>query len=121
MTVNELKAMALDWVEDCSVTDSTLLYMINQIEAKVQKELLRIDPADIVQYGADDGSTALLLGPPDVEVYVTWMICQIYWYMGEYDTYQNEVVMFNNAWRELERSIAEREHAGTTERRPWRN
>lgn len=122
MKVKDLIAIAKDWVEDDAITDRVRLYMLNQIEGKIQTELLLIDPNEIVEYTDEDlgseAETELLIPAPYTDVYVTWMVAMAYWYAGEYATYQNEMAMFNTAWWRLARMIAERDRTGSNDRLP---
>ena len=47
------------------------------------------------------------------DVYLFWMKAMYYWHMGEYETYQNEKAMFDEAWARLELDVCFERHMGT--------
>ena len=59
----------------------------------------------------------LLVPPPYDELYVRWMIAQYYWYMGEYEVYQNEKAMFDSAWNRWLLYLCRTERTGANEGR----
>ena len=56
---------------------------------------------DVSFTGYDDNTdhgTELLVDAPHDEMYLRWMEAQIHYYNGEYDKYNNAIIMFNTAY-----------------------
>ena len=56
---------------------------------------------NVVFNGYDDSSdlnTELLVPAPHDEMYLRWMEAQIHYHNGEYDKYNNAIIMFNTAF-----------------------
>jgi hypothetical protein len=119
MKLTALLTLCDSWVEN-NIPDEAKLFMINQIEGRVQVEGMRLDPSEIVQYAAsdlEDEDLELLVPVPYDDLYVRWMIAQYYWYMGEYEVYQNEKAMFDSAWSRWLLYLCRTEHTGANEGR----
>ena len=54
-----------------------------------------------------------LSGPTAEGMYLAWMKTQLYWAMGEYETYENEKAMFEYEWSELAAYICQKRHEGS--------
>lgn len=95
-------------------SDDVKMDLINEIEAKIQMQVFLQDAKDVELIATADKATAVLCLPDARKsLYVAWMRAKLYWYMGEYDVYQNEKAMFEAEWDELVRDECEREHRGT--------
>lgn len=116
MKITQLIALVRDWYEEPQTSDRVMLYLINQIEARVQKELL-LQTDGIRQYDTDDirNETELLLDETDSGVYLFYAVSMLYFRRGEYEDYQNQKAMFDDAWKRLERRLALQNHGGTSE------
>lgn len=116
MKIQELIELADELVVNLFST-SVKLMLVNEVEGRVQQECFRIPADDVQVYTEQDieDETALLLGPPWQQVYLSWMKAMYYWHMAEYDSYQNEKAMFDNEWRRLCREVAERQAYGTSD------
>ena len=72
-----------------------------EIKYKEAKEHIETTRNDIFFNGYDDSTdlqTELLIPAPYDEVYLRWMEAQIDYYNGEYDKYNNAIIMFNTAF-----------------------
>lgn len=116
MKINELIGLARDWAEEPQLPERILLYLINLIEGRVQKELL-LKTTNIVQYDPEDvtDGTALILDDTESDVYLFYITSMLAYRRGEYEEYQNRKVMFDDAWTRLSRRLALQEHRGTSE------
>ncbi len=86
-------------VKPNAFTEADMLVWLNEIEARVQLEVLLRWPGEVVQYRLpEDGETDLLLEPPHAAVYRYWLQAMIDFENGEYGKYQNTMEMFNAAW-----------------------
>lgn len=98
MTVSELFAY-VDHVKQNAFTDSDKLVWLNEIEARIQTEVMLRWQGEMEQYTLpEDKDTELLLSPPHTAVYRYWLQAMIDFENGEYDKYQNTSGMFNAAW-----------------------
>lgn len=98
MTVSELFAY-VDHVKPNAFTDSDKLVWLNEIEARIQTEVMLRWQGEMEQYTLpEDKDTELLLSPPHTAVYRYWLQAMIDFENGEYDKYQNTSGMFNAAW-----------------------
>ena len=98
MTVSELIAY-VDSVKPNAFSDSDKLVWLNEIEARIQTEVMLRWQGEMEQYALpEDKDTELLLSPPHTEVYRYWLQAMIDFENGEYDKYQNTSGMFNTAW-----------------------
>lgn len=98
MTVSELIAY-VDSVKPNAFSDSDKLVWLNEIEARIQLEVMLRWPGEVIQYELPgDEAVELLLSPPHTAVYRYWLQAMIDFENGEYDKYQNTSGMFNAAW-----------------------
>lgn len=98
MTVSELIAY-VDSVKPNAFSDSDKLVWLNEIEARIQTEVMLRWQGEMEQYTLpEDKDTELPLSPPHTAVYRYWLQAMIDFENGEYDKYQNTSGMFNTAW-----------------------
>jgi hypothetical protein len=97
MTIRELLATARE-MKPTAQTDAALLQYVNEIEGRVQTEVMGIAPEDTVEYA--DADAVLLVGPPHDKLYIYHLIAMIDFGDGEYHKYQNELQMANGAYKE---------------------
>lgn len=98
MTVSELIAY-VDSVKPNAFSDSDKVLWLNEIEARVQLEVMLRWPGEVIQYALPgDKDAELLLSPPHTAVYRYWLQAMIDFENGEYEKYQNTSEMFNAAW-----------------------
>jgi len=77
--------------------DKAKIAMIDEIEGRIQTEVMLLDPSEISRVEIEDADKQLLAPAPYDRLYVDWLICQIDRYNGEYNKYANTVEMFNNS------------------------
>lgn len=98
MTIREL----FDYVNSVkpnAFTEADMLVWLNDLEARLQLEVLLRWPGEVARYRLpEDRETELLLEPPHTAVYRYWLQAMIDFENGEYGKYQNTMEMFNAAW-----------------------
>lgn len=108
MTIRTL----LDYVQavkPSSFTDEQMLVWINELEARVQLEVMQRWPGGIVQYKLPENeSSVLLLDPPHDSCYRYFLQAMIDYENGEYNRYANTSQMFNASWNDFVAWFAEK-------------
>lgn len=84
------------------------LEWLTNLDAKVKKLIIDTHQGgERVEFtGYDektDPETELLIPAPFDEVYLRWMEAQIDYYNGEFDKYNNAIIMFNAAYEAFEK------------------
>ena len=98
MTVSELFAY-VDHVKPNAFTDSDKLVWLNEIEARIQTEVMLRWQGEMEQYTLpEDKDTELLLSPPHDSCYRYYLQAMIDYENGEYNRYANTSQLFNAAW-----------------------
>ena len=102
MTINDAITLA-DRLKPNMMADTVKIRFLNEIEGKIFHEILmkheHDDEMECPEYDDEtERSTELLVGAPYDMVYVYWMICQIDHLNMEMDKYNNDRVLFENAW-----------------------
>ena len=102
MTINDAITLA-DSLKPNMMADTVKIRFLNEIEGKIFHEILmkheHDDEMECPEYDDEtERSTELLVGAPYDMVYVYWMICQIDHLNMEMDKYNNDRVLFENAW-----------------------
>jgi hypothetical protein len=94
MTVNEILARVKDKKPN-AYSDESLNDRLNEIEAKVQRDVLLTVPDDIIQYRwPEDRNKEVILPKPYDSVYVYYIKMMIEFDQEEYNAYNNTNVMF---------------------------
>lgn len=108
MTIRTL----LDYVQavkPSSFTDEQMLVWINELEARVQLEVMQRWPGEVIQYSLpEDENTQLILTPPHDGCYRYYLQAMIDYENGEYNRYANTSQMFNAAWDDFVTWFAEK-------------
>lgn len=92
--VNRIKPNALD--------DETLLIYLNRIEAMVQTEALKRSVDEVETYKLpEDADREVILPTPYDQVYEMYIEAMIDLVHQDYGEYNNEMVIFNQAWNEM--------------------
>ena len=74
---------------------------INKVDGMVQTEILGTPEADMIVYSWDtDANTELLVGHPYSDIYEYYLLAMIDFYNNEIGSYENDMIMFNNAYEE---------------------
>ena len=106
MTVQELLSY-IDDIRPNAFTDGQKLIWLNELEARIQREVFL--SGELWQYRLpDDRETVLLLDPPHDAIYRHWMEAMIDYENGEYNKYQNTMQMFNAQWASFVAWFAEK-------------
>ena len=88
--------------------------LLNQIEQRVQIDVLGVDPDDYEPIvAADINTTDLELDDRYTDVYICWLKSRYYWAMGEYEIYQNEKAMFEAEWNRWVADVGNTSHTGS--------
>ena len=108
MTIRTL----LDYVQavkPSSFTDEQMLVWINELEARVQMDVMQRWPGEILQYSLPENeNTELLLTPPHDACYRYYLQAMIDYENGEYNRYANTSQMFNASWNDFVAWFAEK-------------
>lgn len=97
MTVREAIELAREMkqVDAGNYPDSLMLQFINECEGKVQTEFLHIADIDCQRYTMDDLDKKLIVGPPHDKLYYTYLCAMIDFVNGEYNKYNNAIIIAN--------------------------
>lgn len=88
-------ARNLKQVDETHYPDSMLLQFLNEVEGKVQTEVLMVAPDDTVRYGADDLTSEMIVTAPHDKLYYVYLMAMIDFVNGEYDRYTNSMNLAN--------------------------
>ena len=88
-------ARNLKQVDETHYPDSMLLQFLNEVEGKVQTEVLMIAPEDTVRYGSDDLTSEMIVTAPHDKLYYVYLMAMIDFVNGEYDRYTNSMNLAN--------------------------
>ena len=100
MKLAALLTLCDTWAEN-SIPDEAKLFLINQIEGRIQVEGMRLDPAEILQYGEadmEDEDLVLLVPPPYDELYRHYLERCIHYANGETELCNNASAAWNSAF-----------------------
>ena len=94
---------SLDALKFNTYTQDDKLQWLSRLDSMVKKQIIDThEGAEAVSfsgYTADTPTDTILLVPaPYDEVYLRWMEAQIDYHNGEYDKYNNAIIMFNTAF-----------------------
>ena len=76
---------ALKMMRDVRIEDELLYLWINELEGRVQTEIMLWDVLDIKQYSEEQYDAVLLILPPHDHLYVDWLVYRAAEYYNEYD------------------------------------
>lgn len=93
----------LDSLKFNTYTQSNKVEWLSRLDNMVKKHIIDTHEGaeDVVFSGYDDNTdlnTELLVPTPHDEMYLRWMEAQIDYHNGEYDKYNNAIIMFNAGW-----------------------
>ncbi len=98
---------AVDEVKPNAYGNETKTRWLNEIEGKVQTEVMLIAGADVIQYSYPENKDwELLVGPPYDGLYPAYLAARIDFANGEYEKYQNTMQMFNDIYTDFVRWYA---------------
>lgn len=103
MKINELLSH-IKSVKPNPYSDEVLLNWINDCEAKILVEVKDVNPVTIERYDLPkDAERELFLPKPYDEVYSLYLQAYIDFQMQEYESYNNIMLMHNNALNEAKK------------------
>lgn len=103
MTVNECLAKVKDRKPN-AYSDESLTDRLNEIEARIQREILLKEPEDIIQYEfPEDRDKELILPKPYDSAYVYYIKMMVEFDQEEYSAYNNTMAMFNAQYQDAEK------------------
>lgn len=100
MTVGELFAFVRE-VRPNTFTDETLLHLLNEVEGRIQTELLLTQAEHAERYEPEDTEAELLVQPPYDGVYRWYLMSMVEYLLGETGQYDTDRQMFEAAWKSL--------------------
>lgn len=104
----------LDALKFNTYTQSDKVEWLSRLDNMVKKHIIDTHEGaeNVVFTGYDDSTdpnTELLVPAPHDEMYLRWLEAQIDYHNGEYDKYNNAIIMFNTAF-EAYQSFYTRSH-----------
>ena len=99
MTLTQLIAYA-DTVKPNAFDTATKTIWINEIEGMVQTDIMLIASEDVTLYDEGDIEETLLVPPPHDKLYRSYLCAMIDYANGEYDRYNNAMLLFNAQYAE---------------------
>ena len=93
----------LDSLKFNTYTQSDKVEWLSRLDNMVKKHIIDTHEGgeNVVFSGYDDSTdlnTELLVPSPHDEMYLRWLEAQIDYHNGEYDKYNNAIIMFNTAY-----------------------
>lgn len=90
-------------------SDSMLLDWLNEIEARVQSDLMDTTPEGVISYDIErDMERELLLPRPHDSLYLTFVIMMIEFNQQEYTAYNNSAELFNTQFADAQKYYNEK-------------
>ncbi len=74
---------------------------LNEIEGKVQSEVLLLAPEEIITYTKECIDHELLVSEPHCSLYPAYLRAQMDFASSDWNRYQNTREMFNSLWRKF--------------------
>ena len=106
MTVSQV-IEAVDEVKPNAFSNEEKVRWLNEVEGKVQTEVLLLASEEIITYTYEKNKDAeLLVQPPHDKLYPAYLEARVDYANGEYDKYQNTMQMFNAFFGEFVRWFA---------------
>ena len=98
---------SLDALKFNTYTQSDKVDWLSRLDSMVKSQIIDThEGAEAVTFtGYDDNTsldTVLLVPAPHDEMYLRWMEAQIDYHNGEYDKYNNAIILFNAAYERYE-------------------
>lgn len=110
MKINEAIAKC-DLMYPNTITDTDKINLLSQLDGRIKAEIY--DKYDINEgdwftgYPQDTPQDTDLLVPfPFDNIYVSWLVANMYLIMGEHNSYNDWLTIFNNEWDSYERYFA---------------
>ena len=97
----------VDEVKPNAFSNETKTRWLNEIEGKVQTEVMLLAGVDVIQYSYPENKDwELLVEPPYDGLYPAYLAARVDFANGEYEKYQNTMQMFNAFFGEFIRWFA---------------
>ena len=97
----------VDEIKPNDFSDETKTRWLNEIEGKIQTEVMLIAGVDVIQYSYPENKDwELLVEPPYDGLYPAYLAARIDYANGEYEKYQNTMQMFNEFYNDFVRWYA---------------
>lgn len=97
----------VDEIKPNAFSAQTKTVWLNEIEGLVQTEILLVRVEEIIVYDYEsNANTELLVSAPHSKIYAAYLMAQIDFANGEYNKYQNSMVVFNSYFGEYQRWFA---------------
>ena len=97
----------VDEIKPNAFSAQTKTVWLNEIEGLVQTEILLVRVEEIIVYDYEtNADTELLVSAPHSKIYAAYLMAQIDFANGEYNKYQNSMVVFNSYFGEYQRWFA---------------
>lgn len=97
----------IDFVDDIkpnAFTEEQKTTWLSNLEGRIILEILLQSTQDVIEYKwPEDQDHQVLVSPPYDTMYNHYLEAQIDYYNGEYNKYQNSMMMFNASWGEFAR------------------
>lgn len=100
MTLNELITFVRGVRPGIAFDNSTLVTWANEIEGRVQTDIMALDTSSITEYSTETLTSALLVPEPFSKLYRYFLYMMIDLSNGEYKRYANSYALFNEAYEE---------------------
>jgi hypothetical protein len=91
--------LALKKMRDVRVADDLLYMWINELEGRVQTEIMLADVLDVIRSTEEQYDANLLVLPPHDHLYVDWLLFKTAEYYGEYDRAQYHSAEFEKKYK----------------------
>lgn len=107
MTIHEA-INRLDALKFNTYTDTDKVEWLSRLDSAVKLQIIDSHNGgdDVTFNGYDENTpvnTVLLVPAPYDEVYLRWMEAQIDYHNGEYDKFNNSIIMYNTAFDEYQK------------------
>lgn len=73
--------------KDVRVPDDVLIQWVNEVEGKIQSDIMLVNIHDIMTYTRADYDTTMLVRPPHDKLYISYLLAQIDLYNADYERY----------------------------------
>lgn len=104
MKVSEAIRMA-DELAPNDISQETKLYWLNQIEGRVQEEVLHFAHCERFEYDETKLDWVMLADPPYDDIYYRYLICQIHAAEEEEERYNAEAARYNDSWAKFNKHM----------------
>ena len=89
----------VDAIKPNAFTNEQKTQWLNEIEGRVQTEVFLWDLTNHTKYSYETNkNTELFVKAPYEEIYYEYLTAKIDYANGEYDKFQNSLIMFNSVW-----------------------